>query len=283
MKNKEQRTWIWKTIIKLKRQLISFCLPLSVFRSPIIGLIVASTSVYADAPEEWRLNFQEASTSVMQQVRDLHDLIMIILFLIALLVLVLLGIIIYKFRAAKNPTPSSRAHHTFLEIAWTALPVVILLIIALPSFKLMFYMSKATNPEMTIKVTGNTWYWNYDYPEHQVKFDSNMIPDKELKPGQLRLLDVNHQMVVPVGTTIRLLFTSNDVIHSWAVPSFGVKKDCIPGRLNESWIRVEREGTYYGQCSELCGIGHGFMPIAVKAVSKKDFNAWIKESKARFG
>lgn len=238
---------------------------------------------WASQPERWRINLQEASTPVMQDVHDLHDLLMIMMLLIALLVFALLGIIIYRFRASKNPTPSKRSHNTLLEVVWTAIPVALLLIIAFPSFKLMFYMDKASNPEMTVKITGNTWYWKYDYPEYEISFDSNLIPDKQLKSGQLRLLDVDNQVVVPVGTTIRLLFTSNDVIHSWAIPSFGVKKDCIPGRLNESWIKVWKTGVYYGQCSELCGMGHGFMPIAVKVVSKEEFKEWLKTAKAQFG
>lgn len=243
--------------------------------------ILLCTQVFADKPERWRLNFQEAATPVMEKVHDLHNLIMIILTLVAIFVFAIMGIIIYKFRASKNPKASSRSHNTLLEVIWTAAPVLILLIIAVPSFKLIFYIDKAKDPELTLKITGHMWYWSYEYPEHQVAFDSNIIPDDQLKPGQLRLLEVDNQIIVPVKTTVRLLFTAADVLHSWTVPSFGVKKDCVPGRLNEAWIYVEREGTYYGQCSEICGMKHGFMPIAVKVVSKEEFQKWLLTSKTK--
>jgi cytochrome c oxidase subunit II len=244
-------------------------------------LIGCWTQALASKPEPWRINFQEAATPVMEKVHDLHNLIMIILTLIAIFVLGILGYIIYRFRASRNPVPSTRAHHTLLEVIWTALPVLILLIIAVPSFKLIFYIDKAKDPEMTLKVTGHMWYWSYEYPEHKIAFDSTIIPEEELKPGQLRLLEVDNQIIIPVNTTVRLLFTAADVIHSWTVPAFGVKKDCVPGKLNEAWIYVEREGVYYGQCSEICGMKHGYMPIAVKVVSKEEFQKWLSSSKAK--
>lgn len=234
-----------------------------------------ATNVFANQPEEWRATFQDAATPVMQRISDLHYLIMIIILLIAVFVFVVLGLIIFRFRASKNPVPSKRSHNTLLEVIWTAIPVLILLVIAVPSFKLIFYMDKAKDPEMTVKITGHMWYWSYEYPEQKVAFDSNIIPEDQLKPGQKRLLDVDNQIVVPVNTTIRLLFTAADVIHSWTIPAFGVKKDCVPGRLNEAWIYVEKEGTYYGQCSEICGMKHGFMPIVVKVVSKEEFQKWL--------
>jgi len=238
------------------------------------------TSSFADKPERWHYNFQEAATPVMEKVHELHDLVMIIIAAVGILVLAILALIIYKFRATKNPVASARSHNTPLEVIWTAIPVLILLVIAVPSFKLIFYEDKAINPELTVKVTGHMWYWSYEYPDHNVSFDSTIIPDADLKPGQLRLLDVDNQIIVPVKTTVRLLFTAADVIHSWTVPSFGVKRDCVPGRLNEAWIFVEREGVYYGQCSEICGMKHGFMPIAVKVVSKEEFQKWLDASKA---
>ncbi len=238
--------------------------------------MILCAQAFADKPERWRFNLQEAATPVMEKIHELHDLIMIILTLIAILVLGIMAVIIYKFRASKNPVASKTSHHTMLEVVWTAIPVLILLVIAVPSFKLIFYVDKAKDPELTLKITGHMWYWSYEYPEHKVAFDSNIIPDDQLKPGQLRLLEVDNQVIVPVKTTVRLLFTAVDVLHSWTVPSFGVKKDCVPGRLNEAWIYVEREGTYYGQCSEICGMKHGFMPIMVKVVSKEEFQKWLQ-------
>lgn len=244
-------------------------------------LVAFNLDAFASQPERWHYNFQDAATPVMDKIHDLHNLVMIILTLVAIVVFLILGYIIYKFRASKNPVASTRSHHTLLEVVWTAIPVLILLIIAVPSFKLIFYMDKAKDPELTLKITGHMWYWSYEYPEHKIAFDSNIIPEDQLKPGQLRLLEVDNQIIVPVNTTVRLLFTAADVLHSWTIPAFGVKKDCVPGRLNESWIYVERIGTYYGQCSEICGMKHGFMPIVVKVVSKEDFQKWVESSKSK--
>jgi cytochrome c oxidase subunit 2 len=244
--------------------------------------VLLCSHAYADQPYPWQMSFQKAVTPVMERIHNLHDLVLVIVIGIGVFVLCMLGLIVIRFRAAKNPYPSQRTHNPFLEVIWTAIPVVILLIIAVPSFKLMFYMDKAVKPEMEIRVTGNTWYWKYEYPEYQISFDSQIVPDQELKEGQLRLLEVDNPIIVPVDTTIRLLFTSSDVLHSWTIPAFGVKKDCIPGRHNEAWIHVSKEGTYYGQCSELCGMKHGFMPISVRAVSKEAFQKWLKEAKQKF-
>ncbi|MBL0942153.1 MAG: cytochrome c oxidase subunit II [Alphaproteobacteria bacterium] len=252
-----------------------------VWKSLIIFLLFCP-QVYADQPLPWQIGFQKAVTPVMERINDLHNWVLVIVSGIGVFVLGMLGWIILRFRAVKNPQPSQHTHNPFLEMIWTIIPVFMLLIIAVPSFKLMFYMDKAVNPEMEIRVTGNTWYWKYEYPEHQLSFDSQIVSDQNLKKDQLRLLEVDNQIVVPINTTVRLLFTSSDVLHSWTVPAFGVKKDCIPGRHNEAWINVSREGTYYGQCSELCGMKHGFMPISVRAVSKKAFQEWLKGAKQKF-
>jgi len=188
-----------------------------------------------------------------------------------------------RFNEKANPTPTKTSHNTALEVIWTIVPIIILVAIAVPSFKLLYFMDKTGKPEMTLKVTGSQWYWSYEYPDFgKIAFDSQIIPDADLKPGQKRLLEVDNRVVVPVDTNIRVLVTANTVIHAWAVPALGIKIDSVPGRMNETWMRVIRPGVYYGQCSELCGINHGFMPIAVEAVSKADFKKWLGKAKAKF-
>ena len=237
----------------------------------------------AAVPQPWTFGFQEAVTPVMRDIQDLHHLLLIIITVITLFVLALLIYVIVRFNAKRNPTPSRTSHNTLIEVLWTVLPVLILVVIAVPSFKLLYFMDRTDKPEMTLKVTGHQWYWSYQYQDHgDFQFDSLMIPTDQLKPGQHRLLEVDNQVVVPVNTNIRLLVTSQDVLHAWAVPAFGVKMDTVPGRLNETWMRIERPGTYYGQCSELCGVNHGFMPIAVRAVSKEEFQVWVEEARKKF-
>jgi cytochrome c oxidase subunit II len=218
----------------------------------------------------------------------LHDFVLWIITGITAFVLALLVIIIVKFNANANPTPSRTTHNTVIEVLWTVLPVVILVIIALPSFRILFYQLNTPPADLTVKVTGVTWNWKYDYPDNgDFEFDSLYLPDKDLKPGQpgrdLRLLSVDNEMVVPVDKVVRVLVTGFDVIHSFSVPSFGIKVDAIPGRLNETWFKATREGWYYGQCSELCGKDHAFMPIAVRVVSEAEFGTWIEEAKKKFG
>jgi cytochrome c oxidase subunit 2 len=217
----------------------------------------------------------------MEGITEMHHMLMIIITCIAIFVTVLLGYVLYRFRASRNPAPSQTAHNTLLEVVWTLLPVLILVIIGIPSLKLMFFASKIENADMTVKAIGRQWYWTYEYPEQKFQFDSLMIEEKDLKPGQLRLLDVDNPIIVPVGKTVRVIVTSEDVLHSFAVPSLGIKKDAVPGRLNETWFRIEKEGTYYGQCSELCGVKHGFMPIAVKVVSQEQYDEWLNSKKAK--
>ena len=237
----------------------------------------------AAVPQPWTFGFQEAATPVMRDIQDLHQLLLIIITVITLFVLALLLYVIFRFNAKRNPTPSRTSHNTLVEVLWTVLPVLILVVIAVPSFKLLYFMDRTDKPELTLKVTGNQWYWSYQYQDYgDFRFDSLMIPTEQLQPGQLRLLEVDNQVVVPVGTNIRLLLTSADVLHAWSVPAFGVKMDTVPGHLNETWMRIERPGTYYGQCSELCGVNHGFMPIAVRAVSKEEFQVWVEEAKKKF-
>ena len=219
----------------------------------------------------------------MEDITGLHDLLLVITTLSTIFVLGLLLNCIVRFNEKANPEPTKTTHNTFLEIAWTALPVLILVVIAVPSFKLLYFADRTPEAEMTLKAIGNQWYWAYEYPDHDaLSFAAVMLEDNERKPGQPRLLATDEAIVLPVETNIRLLTTSEDVIHAWAIPAFGVKLDAVPGRLNETWFRIDRPGTYYGQCSELCGIRHGFMPIMVKAVSKDAFKAWVEEAKKKF-
>ncbi|MBT5048731.1 MAG: cytochrome c oxidase subunit II [Rhodospirillaceae bacterium] len=249
----------------------------------VTGLVGAAS--YAAEPVPWQLNLQPAVTPVMQKITEFHDLLLVIIILISIFVLILLGVTMWKFGAKRNPVPTTTTHNTMLEMLWTVVPVIILVVIAVPSFKLL-YLSDVTpaKVDMTIKATGNQWYWTYEYPDHgKFSFDSNMIPDNELKPGQKRLLETDTVVVVPVNQTVRVQVTASDVLHAWAIPAFGVKIDGVPGRLNEIWFKATKEGTYYGQCSELCGVNHGFMPIRVDVVSKQKFDAWAAAQRKAAG
>lgn len=249
----------------------------------VVANLISLLSHQANAavPQPWQIGFQSAASPIMEGITEMHHMLMIIITCIAIFVTVLLGYVLFRFRASRNPVPSQTSHNTLLEVVWTLLPVLILVIIGIPSLKLMFFASKIENADMTVKAIGHQWYWTYEYPEQKLQFDSLMIEEKDLKPGQLRLLDVDNPIVVPVGKTVRVIVTSEDVLHSFAVPSLGIKKDAVPGRLNETWFRIEKEGTYYGQCSELCGIKHGFMPIAVKVVSQEQYDEWLNSKKAK--
>ena len=228
-------------------------------------------------PSPWQLGFQEFVTPVGQLIDDTHSVTMFMMMLVALGVLGLMGYIIYAFREKKHPKPSTFTHNLPLEIIWTILPVVILIIVGIPSFRAIYAQHRLENAEMTIKITGYQWYWTYQYPDHNdILLVSLMIPESRLKADQHRLLDVDAPMVLPVDTKIRLQITAGDVLHAFAVPAFALKMDAVPGRLNETWVQVTKEGVYYGQCSELCGAGHGYMPIVIHAVSKEAFQEWIE-------
>ena len=249
----------------------------------ISAWLAASAGALAAGPKPWQMNFQEAATPVMEDIISFHNLLLVIEILIVLFVLGLMLVIIIKFNSKANPVPSKTTHNTLLEVVWTVVPIAILMVIAVPSMKLLFFMDKAKNPEMTLKITGHQWFWTYQYPDNgDFEFDSYIVDDDDLKEGQPRLLAVDNEVVLPVDTDIRILLASDDVIHNWAMPSFGIKIDTVPGRTNETWVRIDKEGTYYGQCSELCGVNHGFMPIAVKAVSKEAFKAWTVEAQKEF-
>ena len=234
-------------------------------------------------PKPWQWNLQPAASPVAEHIHRFNTLLITVEVGISVLVLALMGYIMFRFSAKRNPTPSKRSHNSVLEVLWTAAPILILVVIAVPSLKLLFYMDRTHDADMTLKVTGHQWYWSYEYPDHgDFTFDSLMLQDDELEPGQPRLLSVDNEVVLPVDTDVRILLTSADVIHSWAVPSFGIKTDTVPGRTNETWVRINKEGMYYGQCSELCGVNHGFMPIAIRAVSKEEFDAWVETAKTEF-
>ena len=241
------------------------------------ALVASGTIALADLgqPSPWQLGLQEAGSVVMEQLTGFHTFLLVIITLITILVLGLLLTVMVRFNAKANPTPSRTTHNTFIEVVWTVLPIVILGAIVVPSFKLLFLELDIPPADLTVKATGQQWSWTYSYPDNgNLEFPSLMAPDKAP-----RLLAVDHEMVVPVNKVVRVQVIGNDVIHSFAVPSFGIKIDAIPGRLNETWFKAERQGMFYGQCSELCGRDHAFMPIAVKVVSDSEFTAWVEDMK----
>ena len=234
-------------------------------------------------PSPWQIGLQQSASPVMDNIIWFHDFLLYIITGIAGFVLVLLVVVMVRFNARTNPIPSRTTHNTLIEIAWTLIPIVILMFIAVPSFKLLFLQLNVPAADLTVKATGKQWYWSYSYPDNgQFEFDSLMLKEGERKEGQPRLLAVDNEMVVPVNKTVRVITTGSDVIHSFAVPSFGIKIDAVPGRINETWFTATREGVYYGQCSELCGKDHAFMPIAVRAVSEQAFSAWVEEAKKKY-
>jgi cytochrome c oxidase subunit 2 len=238
-------------------------------------------------PHDWQMSFPPSYTTVMDKVESLHDLLLVIITLISVFVLALLLYVVFRFRASRNPTPSVVTHNTVLEIAWTILPILILVVIAIPSFRLLYYSDKAPDAALTVKVTGHQWYWQYEYPDQgNFSVDSRILAEADRvkqKPQIPRLLAVDNEMVIPVNTTVRVIGTAADVMHGWTVPGFGIKKTVIPGRLNEGWINVEHEGYYFGQCSQICGNDHTYMPIAVRVVSKAEFGQWVEQQKKAAG
>lgn len=253
------------------------------FLAALAVLVFGADPAAATQPQPWQLGFQPSASPVKDYIGWFHNILLVIITLITVFVLALLLYTIVRFRAAANPTPSRATHNTLLEIVWTAVPVVLLLAIAIPSIDLIRMSDKAPNADFTLKVSGHQWYWKYAYPDHgEFEFDSYMVADADLKPGQTRLLDVDNRVVVPVGATVRVVIAGSDVIHSWFVPALGLQKYAMPGRLNETWVRVDKPGVYYGQCNQICGVNHAYMPIAVEAVDKATFDRWAAEAKRRF-
>jgi len=259
-------------------------------RLTVLAVTIVATLGGAEAalaglgqPSPWQLGLQKSASPVMDNIIWFHDFLLYIITGITGFVLVLLIIVMVRFNARANPTPSRTTHNTLIEIAWTLIPIMILMFIAVPSFKLLFYQLNVPAADLTVKATGKQWFWTYSYPDNgEFEFDSLMLKDGERKEDQPRLLAVDNDMVVPVNKTVRVITTGADVIHAFAVPSFGIKIDAIPGRINETWFTAEREGVYYGQCSELCGKDHAFMPIAVRVVSEQAFSAWVEEAKKKY-
>jgi len=239
----------------------------------------ANLDARAEEAQPWEVGLQPAGSLTAERIDSFHTLLMWIITLITLFVLGLLIYAMWRFRESKHPVPTRTAHNTLIEVLWTVIPIMILVIIAIPSFKLLYYADKTRDAELTLKAIGHQWYWSYEYPDSKISFDAMMIEDAALKPGQLRLLETDNRVVLPVHTNIRLLIASTDVIHAWTVPPLGVNINAVPGRLNETWVNIEREGVYYGQCFQLCGINHGFMPITIQAVSKEAFAKWLDDKK----
>jgi cytochrome c oxidase subunit 2 len=219
----------------------------------------------------------------MTEIVSFHNNILLpVIIAISVFVLFLMIYVCIRFRASKNPNPSKTTHNVAVEVLWTLIPCLILIVMAVPSFKILYKQDTIPKADLTIKAVGYQWYWGYEYPDENIIFESYMIKEAELKENQPRLLTVDNEVIVPVNKVVKVLITANDVLHAWALPSFGVKRDAVPGRINETWFKAEKVGTYYGQCSELCGIEHAFMPITVKVVTDEEYAIWLAEAKMKF-
>lgn len=242
----------------------------------------AATSAIAAGlgqPVEWQMNLQQSASPVMTFITDFHNGLLVLITIVSLFVLGLLIWVCVKYNAKANPEPSRTTHNTLVEVVWTVVPILILIGIAIPSFRLLYFQRDFPPAEITVKAIGNQWFWSYEYPEHDVSFDQYMKTREELKDGEPYLLATDTEVVVPVNKVVRVIVTANDVLHAWTIPSFGSKIDAVPGRLNETWFKAEKEGVFFGQCSELCGKDHAFMPITVRVVSEDEYKAWLEKAK----
>ena len=246
-------------------------------------ITIFATSSIANQPKEWQLGFQDAASQGMRDIVNFHNnLLLPVIIAISVFVLFLMIYACVRFRASRNPVPSKTTHNIMVEVLWTLIPCLILIVMAVPSFKILYKQDTIPKADVTVKAIGYQWYWGYEYPDENIIFESYMIKEEDLKENQPRLLTVDNEVVVPVNKVVKVLITANDVLHAWALPSFGVKRDAVPGRINETWFKAEKVGTYYGQCSELCGIQHAFMPIAVRVVSEEEYAEWLSDAKVRF-
>ena len=240
-------------------------------------------SLLANEPKDWQLGFQSSASKSMSDIVWFHDYMLLpIITGITAFVLFLLLYTCVRYRSSKNKVASTTSHNTFIEVVWTLVPCLILIVMAVPSFKVLYSQDTIPKADVTIKAIGYQWYWGYEYPDENIIFDSYMVEDKDLKENQPRLLTVDNEFFVPVNKVVKLMITANDVLHAWALPSFGVKRDAVPGRINETWFKAERTGTFYGQCSELCGIKHAFMPITVNVVTEEEYKEWLDTAKVKF-
>ena len=275
----------------MKTKISSFIPSILIFFLSLPVLAQEATTKGVDSenivlPKTTQMGLMEPASSRMERIVDFHDnLVLWIITAIVLFVTALLFWVIFRYNRKANPTPSKTTHNVLIEVLWTAVPVLILIIIAIPSFKMLYYLERVEDPEMTVKVTGYQWYWGYEYVDHDnISFLSYMIPEDEIdeSKGQVRLLSTDNPVVLPINTNIRFIVTAADVIHAFTIPSFGFKKDAVPGRLNETWVNIDKPGTYFGQCSEICGTNHAYMPIEIKAVTKEEFEEWLIKAKDKF-
>lgn len=267
---------------------------LAALAAALVAFSPAVASAQNGMPQPWEINLQPAATEVATFIHWFHDWVNVLIFVITLFVLGLLVYVVFRFNEKANPVPSKTTHHALLEVAWTIIPVLILVVIAIPSFRLLKLQLEIPQADMTVKVTGKQWYWSYEYPQDggSFGFDSLMLDEKQraeaiqskkiAESEAPRLLAVDNEAVVPVGKVVRVQVTGADVIHKFALPAFGLKIDAIPGRLNETWFKADREGIFYGQCSFICGQNHAFMPIAIRVVSQERYTAWLAEAKQKF-
>ena len=238
---------------------------------------IGTASAAVGAPRDWQIDLPDSVTPMLDMMKSFNDFVLIIIVAVVVFVMGLLAWVMIRYRESVNPVPSRLSHNTTLEVLWTIVPVLVLVVIAIPSFRLLFRQFDFPKADVVVKATGKQWYWTYEYPDAKVSFDSYPVDDKDLKPGQIRNLSVDNEMVVPVNKVVQVLITGGDVIHQWVVPSFGSRADGIPGRINRTWFLAREPGIYYGECSALCGQGHAYMPIAVKVVSDEDFSKWISD------
>ncbi|MGF1625851.1 MAG: cytochrome c oxidase subunit II [Alphaproteobacteria bacterium] len=249
-----------------------------------LPLALASAAAWAGQPENWRIGFQEPATEGARSLQDFHDLLTIIIVAITLFVTVLLGYVMWRYRASRNPEPAQFSHNTVIEVLWTIIPVIILVVIAIPSFNLLYFLDRTAEPELTINVTAQQFSWVYEYPDNGgMTIYSTMKQQDALEEGEPYLLAVDNPMVVPIDTNVQLLITSQDVLHSFGVPSFALKTDAVTGRTNETWFKAVRTGVFYGQCSEICGANHAYMPIEIRVVEQDEFEQWVASQQADQG